>query len=161
MRFFLVIILLSVFSISGCASYKYLYDVKPYKEGYVISRNDTVIAEYTIGKNNLAPQALELAKERFKRRRAKVDYYYKKMDILYGPILSAMSYPRAIVGMITGVFKLPFILVSNYRYVHNAEYKKKVDKKDAERKLKEDKDKEVWRAKLGGYIKQDLEKESK
>lgn len=159
MRFSLIIIFLFMFSVSGCAGYKYLYDVKPYKEGYVISRNDTVIVEYTIGRDNIAPQDLKLAKERFRRRKAKVEYYYKKMDILYWPVASAISYPRAIVGVVLGVFKVPFILVSNYRYGHNPEYKNKVDRIDAEKKLKEDKDKEVWRAKLVGFIKQDLEKE--
>lgn len=152
-------LLAAAFMCSGCASYTYLYDVKPYRDGYIVSRNDTVIAEYTIGKDNKAPAEVKLAQERFKRRRNDVESYYKKMGVLYAAFGSSLAYPRAIIGSVAGVFKLPFILVSDYRYEHNPEYRKKIDQRDLEKKIGEDREREIWRAKLDGYIKEDLEKE--
>ena len=64
--------------LSGCATYKFQKGPAPYDKGYVASYDGKIIPEYTIGQANSAPE-LDLAKERFKRRRAKVEYYYKKM----------------------------------------------------------------------------------
>ncbi len=133
---FLISLLLLVFVASGCASYKYGSGIKPYGKGYVVLRNNTVIPEYTLGGDNKAPLDLDLEKERFKSRRSKVEYYYKKLNIIYSIYSSFITYPAAIVGMVGGVFKLPFIFVSDYRYEHNPEYRKKIDAKELERRIK-------------------------
>jgi hypothetical protein len=160
MDFFLATMLSLAFVFSGCASYKYTTGVNPYGEGYVVLRNGTVIPEYTIGKDNKAPQDLELAEERFKSRRTKVEYYYKKMDIIYSQLSAFVTYPAALVGMIGGVFKLPFILASDYRYEHNPEYRKKVDAKELERRIRDAKERKSQEDKLKNFIKQELEEES-
>lgn len=154
------LILIFVLVLSGCASYKYSSGVKPYGEGYVVARNNTVIPEYTIGVENKAPLDLGLAKERFKARRGKVEYYYKKMEIIYNQLSAFMAYPSFIWGMVTGVFKLPFILASNYRYERNAAYRKKIDARDMEKRLSEERKRKELEDKLNNFIKQELEKET-
>lgn len=145
-----------MFFICGCVNYKYLYGVKSYGDGYVVSRNNTVIAEYTIGIDNKAPQDLDLAKERFQRRRGKVEYYYREMDIFYRPLSSFLSYPRAIFGAFCGVFKLPFIIVSDYRYEHNPKYRKIIDDRDAAEIKKERDKRESLEDEFSAFIKRDL-----
>jgi len=153
----IAILLLFMFTAPGCVSYKYLQGVKPYGDDYVVSRNDTLIPEYTIGRDKKAPLDSSSAEERFKRRRAKVEYYYKKMDIFYDPLVSFASYPLSLVSMITGIFKLPFIAVSDYRYEHNPEYRKRIDKLEADKKRKEDEQRQKLQDELNAFIKRDLE----
>lgn len=158
---FLISLLVVAFVSSGCASYKYKTGIKPYGEGYMVSRNNTVIPEYTVGGENKAPLDLDLAKSRFKSRRSKVEYYYKKMNIIYSIYSSFVTYPTAIVGMVGGVFKLPFIFVSNYRYEHNPEYRKKIDALEMERRIRDAREREALKEKLNNFIAQELEKEGK
>lgn len=150
------ITLLFIFMTSGCANYKYMRGVNPYGDGYIVLRNNTVISEYTIGRDNKAPQDLNLAKERFKERRTKVEYYYKKMDILYTPLKTFISYPFSLVGAIVGIFKLPFIIVSDYRYEHNPEYKKKIDTREAQKKKKENEQRQKLQDELSTFIEREL-----
>ena len=77
MRKVILLVLLVVF-LSGCATYKFQRGKEPYHKGYVVSRDDYIIPEYTTGKDNSVPN-LEIAKKRFKKRKATVEYYYKKM----------------------------------------------------------------------------------
>lgn len=80
MKKILILIALVVF-LSGCATYKFQRGLKPYDKGYVVSRDDYTIVEYTIGKNNSVPD-LGLARQRFKKRRNIVEHYYKKMGYI-------------------------------------------------------------------------------
>lgn len=155
----LIMALLILFTLSGCASYKYTSGGKPYGEGYIVLRNNTAIADYTIGKDNKAPLDLDLAKERFKKRRAQVECYYKKMGIIYSPYSSFVTYPAAIIGMVGGIFKLPFILVSDYRYEHNPEYRKKIDALEMERRIEDMKKRQELQDRLNNFIKKEIEKE--
>ena len=70
MRKMILLVLLVVFLSGGCATYKFQRGKTPYDKGYVVSRDDKIIPEYTIGENNSVPN-LELARERFKKRKNK------------------------------------------------------------------------------------------
>lgn len=127
----------------------------------MVSRNGTVMPEYTTGKDDMAPLELELAKKRFKARNAKVAHYYKKMGLIYNLSSSFIAYPVSFVGVAASVFKIPFILVSDYRYEHSPEYKKKIDALEMERVIKEKRAQQKLRDELNAFIKQELEKEGK
>ncbi|MFQ5681303.1 MAG: hypothetical protein ACE5GG_04565 [Candidatus Omnitrophota bacterium] len=148
-----------VLCFSGCAHYKYFSDAKGYGKGFVVSRNGTVIPEYTFGKEKDFPGDVELARARFRRRRRKVEYFYKKMDFLYHPFWTSLSYPYALVGMVFGVMRFPFIIIADYRYEHDAVYRMKVDNLQAQRSRRENQRRLRWRRALGEFIKQDLERE--
>jgi hypothetical protein len=157
LNFILIFILLFIFS--GCANYKYTYGIAPYSDGYVVLRNNTLIPEYTIGRDKKAPKDLSLAKERFQRRRAKVEYYYKKMNVLYNPFSSLITYPLSLIGLISGIFKLPFIIISDYRYEHDPEYRERIDRLEEEKMKKEKEKRERLRKELDAFIMQDLQLE--
>lgn len=158
MRKFFYLALLVLF-LSGCATYKFSHD-KMDPKGFVASREDYTIIEYTVGKENTLPEDLNLAKERFKRRKGTVEDYYKKMGYVESRFKETfIDWPKFFLGMITGVFRLPFAAVSDYKYEHNAKYREEVKKKEARdyeleeariRRLKEE---------LNKYVQQDLKVE--
>ena len=151
-----------VLCFSGCATYKFSYGKPPYDKGYMVSRDNRAIAEYTIGKDNSVPADIGLAKQRFKRRKGIVEYYYKYMgDIqnnftkfVWGPIAQFMG------GAIIGVFKLPFVIISDYRYDNNPKYREKITRLDEEEEAREKARIEKLKDKLNVYIQQDLAKEN-
>lgn len=79
MKKHIAVLFAALLLLSGCATYKFEHGKTPYDKGYVVARDRDVIPEYTIGKDNSAPD-LSLARERFRRRRKTVEQYYKKMD---------------------------------------------------------------------------------
>jgi len=64
--------------LSGCTTYKFQKSTSG-SQGYLVCYDGYPISEYTAGKEKSLPD-LTLAKERFKRRRSTVEYYYKQMD---------------------------------------------------------------------------------
>ena len=154
------IVLVSVILLSGCATYKVQQSRLSSDGGFVVSRYDKVIREYTVGINNSLPDKNK-AQARFKRRRGEVEYYYKQMGFIENRFKQVfVGPPLTLVQLIGGIFRIPFIAVSDYKYNYNPQYKAKVDKLEDERynaeraKVKELKDK------LSEYIKEDLNKES-
>jgi hypothetical protein len=148
-----------IFTLSGCATYKFHHGKTPYDRGYVVSRDDFTIVEYTLGKDNTVPK-LPLAKQRFKRRRDMVEDYYKRMGYIENHFKMAFWDPVTyLFKLIGGVFRLPFIAVSDYRQAHNPAYKERVRKIEDERDRKEEERIQKLKDKLTLYIQKDLAKE--
>jgi len=159
MRKFGIILLAFVF-LSGCATYKYHHGKTPYDKGYVVAREDYTILEYTLGKDNTVPN-LDLAKERFKRRRDVVEDYYKRMGFIENRAKMTFWDPAAMfLKLVGGIFYLPFAAVSEFRYSHDAAYKAKIDKMDADREAAEATRIKALKEKLNVYVQQDLDKEA-
>jgi len=155
----LVLVTLAVF-LSGCATYKFQQGIKPYDKGYIVSRDGYTIPEYTIGKNNSVPD-LQLAKERFKKRKNIVEHYYKKMGYIENRFKMTFVDPCVmLVKAMGGVFRLPFIVVSDYKYGHNPKYKEKMIKKEQEQDTKEEACIQKLKDKLNIYIQKELTRES-
>ena len=145
--------------LSGCATYKFQKGPAPYDKGYVVSYDDKLIPEYTLGQNNSVPE-LALAKERFNRRRATVEYYYKKMGQIEARLKELFWDPPAMfVDFLGGILRWPFIAVADYKYNHNPKYKERVDRLDEERDELEKARLNNLKAKLSAYIEGDLAKE--
>ena len=154
------LLLVLVLLLSGCATYKFQKGPAPYDKGYVGFYDDKLIPEYTLGKDNSVPD-LVLAKERFSRRRATVEYYYKKMGQIETRLKAFFwDPPVMLVDFIGGLLRWPFIAVADYKYNHSSQYKEKVDRLDEQT---DELDKAMvnnLKAKLKVYIDNDLAKES-
>jgi len=158
MRKATLLFLLAIF-LSGCATYKFHHGKVPYNKGYVVSRDDYAIIEYTLGKDNTVPN-LKLAKERFKRRRDTVEDYYKRMGYIENHFKMVMWDPIIMVAKIVGgVFRLPFIAISDYKAAHNPQYKEKLRKIEDERDAREEARINALKEKLNAYIQKDLARE--
>jgi hypothetical protein len=145
----------------GCASYKFQRGSQPYDKGYVVSRDGYTIPEYTIGKDNTVPQDLELAKERFEERKGIVEHYYKKMGYIENRFKMAFWDPGVFfLKMIGGVFRLPFVAISDYKLEHNPEYREKIRRIQDEQDLNEEVRIKKLKEQLKNYIQKELDKEN-
>ncbi len=154
-RLLFIIVLLT----SGCATYKFQHGKAPYDKGYVVSREDFTILEYTIGKDKAVPD-IKLAKERFRRRKGIVEDYYKKMGRIENRFKEE-TYDRITVSLklVGSVFAMPGRIISAYKYENNPEYKEKIQKLEAENYAREEARINKLKEKLHTYIQQDLSKE--
>lgn len=144
--------------LAGCAPYKVQRGLRPYDKGYVVIRDGKLIPEYTVGKDNSVPQDLSLAKARFKRRKARVEDYYKKMDLIENRFKENVPDRLRFMGkMIGSVFCLPGRVVSSYRYELDPKYRQKVDRQEAAAYAKEEENKKKLKAELADYIQKDLD----
>jgi hypothetical protein len=152
------LLFLFVLILSGCTTYRFSRGKNtPHEQGYVVSRDNYAILEYTLGKDNSVPAELELAKERFHRRKSAVEYYYKKMGYIESNFKRIFwDTPAMLVKFIFGQLRLPFIAISDYKYAHNAKYKEKIDKIDQERDNKEAARISGLKQELDSYIQKDL-----
>lgn len=156
----ILILIIAILVLSGCAVYKFHRGREPYHKGYVVSRDDYTILEYTVGRDNSVPNRAE-AKERFKRRRKVVERYYKKMGYVENHFKMVFFNPVIIfVKIVGGVFRLPFIAVSDYKYRHNPEYREKIKKIEAEKDAREEAKIKKLKDELNTYIQSDLSRES-
>jgi len=147
------------FLLSGCATYKFQKGPAPYDKGYVASYDGKLIPEYTLGQANSVPE-LALAKERFNRRRATVEFYYKKMGQIEARFKELFWDPPAmVVDFIGGIFRWPFVAVADYKYNRNPQYKEKIDRLDEQKEEMEKARINDLKAKLKAYIDEDLAKE--
>lgn len=154
----IVLIVLAVF-LSGCATYKFQRGKEPYNKGYLVSRDAYIIPEYTLGKDNSLPN-LELAKARFKKRRKMVEHYYKKMGYIENNFKNAFWNPPILfLKFIGGVFRLPSIAVSDYKYEHNPEYREKIIKMQEEHDALEETRIQNLKQELNAYIQKELAKD--
>jgi hypothetical protein len=154
-----IFLLILIVFLSGCATYNFHYGKAPYDKGYVASRDDYSILEYTIGKDNNVPD-ISLAKERFNRRRRIVEHYYKKMGYIENHFKMAFWDPCVMfLKLVGGVFRLPFIAISDYKYEHNPEYKAKTDRlQEVKEALQETRIRKLKEG-LNIYIQKDLGQE--
>lgn len=155
----ILILLFFVFILSGCATYKFQKSTASGAGGYLACYDGKPILEYTTGKEKSLPD-LTLAKERFKRRRSTVEYYYKQMDQIESRLKEFFWEPPAmIIGFLGGVLRWPFIAVADYKYNHNPKYKARVDRMDEEKEALETAHVSSLRKELDAYIAKDLSKE--
>jgi len=144
----------------GCAVYKFQLGKKaPFDKGYVVSRDNYAILEYTIGSDNTVPD-IDTAKKRFQRRRETVEYYYKKMGYIENNFKRNFWNPCwSFLGIAAGVFRLPFIAIADYKYEHNLRYKKLIDKRESARESLDISRIEGLKERLNDYIEEDLRRE--
>ena len=155
----ITLLLLLALILSGCATYKFQKPDSSGSQGYLASYNDKPILEYTVGKEKSLPD-LAIAKERFKRRRAAVEYYYKKMGLIEGRLKEVfLDSAEMFVDFLGGILRWPFIAVADYKYHHNPEYKERADRFDEEKEVLEKERVNRLKEKLDAYIAEDLAKE--
>ncbi len=155
-----VILLLLGTLLSGCATYKFHQNSSAADKGYIVSYNGKPVPEYTQGEGKLLPPDKALAKERFKRRCATVNYYYKKMGQIENRFQEYIWQPVTLFAdFVGGVLGWPFMAVADYKYNHNPQYKERVDRLDEERDALEKERLDGLKAKLSEYIQADLAKE--
>jgi len=155
----ILILLFFVFILSGCATYKFQKPDSAKAQGYLVSYDGKPLLEYTVGKDNSLPD-LTLAEKRFKRRRAKVEYYYKKMGEIESRLKETFWNPPAmLVDLLGGVLRWPFTAVEDYKYNRNPKYKERVDKLDEQKDELEKARVKALKEKLAAYIVEDLSKE--
>jgi len=143
----------------GCAAYKFQKGESPYDKGYVVSREGYSIPEYTLGENNSVP-GLKTARERFKRRKSTIEDYYKKMGYIENRFKQNFYDPSIMfVQFVGGVFRLPFIIISEYRYAHDPKYRARIDKRDEDEYNAERARKAKLKTELNDYVRKDLTKE--
>lgn len=153
-RLYLIPFLILFFS--GCAT----YSIQKEKDGFAVARYKKVIPEYTQGVDNSFPEKA-LAQERFNRRRKTVEDYYKKMGFIDNRFKQVfMEPPLVFMQLIAGIFRMPFIMVSDYKYNRNPQYKERMDKIDDEKYEAEKARIKGLKDKLSLYIKEDLAAES-
>ena len=152
-----LVLLLAVVALSGCTTYKFQKGLKPYDKGYVVSRRGFVIAEYTIGENSTVPADLELAQERFSRRKKSVEYYYEKLGDIDSNFKSYFLKPLSTAGgLVASPVRLPMAAYQDYKYEHNPAYKEKMDKIDDQADQKQRNRVKIVRDYLSRYIQDDL-----
>lgn len=145
--------------LSGCATYKFQQSAPASGQGYLVSYDGKPIIEYTVGKDKSLPD-LGLAKERFRRRRPMVEYYYKKMGLIESKFKENFWDPPAmIIDFLGGILRWPFTAVEDYKYNHNPKYKERMDKLDEEREAFEKAKISGLKEKLQEYIADDLARE--
>ncbi|MFH1282029.1 MAG: hypothetical protein ABIH91_04885, partial [Candidatus Omnitrophota bacterium] len=155
-----LVLLILTFILSGCATYKFQKPDATGAQGYLAYYDDEPILEYTVGKEKSLPD-LALAKERFKRRKSRVEYYYKEMDQMESRLKECFWDPPAmILDFFGGVLRWPFVAVADYKYNRNPEYKARVDRLDEEKETLETARLDSLRKELNAYIDEDLAKES-
>jgi len=158
MKKFVSLFLFAIF-LSGCATYKFQRGQEPYNKGYVVSRDDYAILEYTIGKDNNVPD-LKGAQERFNRRRKIVEHYYKKMGYIENHFKMTFWDPPIIFAkFFKGVLRLPFVAISDYRYEHNPKYKERIRRIEDEEDRREEERINKLKGQLNMYIQQDMASE--
>ncbi len=127
--------------------------------GYVASYDGWVIPEYTVGSLNSFPDLIT-ARERFKRRRHDVEYYYKKMGKIETRFKAYLwDPPVLLVDLLGGILRWPFVAVADYKYNRNPVYKAKVDKLEEENDALEKSRQDNLKARLQAYISTDLKQE--
>ncbi|MFH1202412.1 MAG: hypothetical protein V1674_05945 [Candidatus Omnitrophota bacterium] len=154
------LIFIMVFMQIGCATYKFESSAKSYGGGYCMKRNERLIPEYTVDQDQQAPKDLDLAKQRFNRRKGMVKYYYGKMGYIDSPFkMYFVDYFKLWGNMIIGVFKMPFVAISYNKYEKDPKYREKIDNLEAIAEQKEEARIRALQDALNKYIKNDSEKE--
>jgi len=155
----IIFLVVLVLFLSGCATYKFERGKTPYDKGYVVSRNGRTFLEYTIGKDNSVPK-LALARERFKKRKNTVEYYYTKMGYIENILKITFWDPTVLfVKFIGGIFRLPSIAIADYKYEHNPQYRQKVIKMQEEQDAREEARIQKLKEELDAYIQKELSRE--
>lgn len=143
---------------SGCTVHRFQRSKK--LGGYAVARFGYEIPEYTIDLDSRAPEDLALAKERYRRRKDTVESAYIEMGQIEDYITRYIThFPKVMWSLFANIIKMPFHIVSEYRYEQNEKYRQKIDALDAEAKAKEEERLNALKGQLREFIQQDLEKE--
>lgn len=154
-----LLIIPAILFLSGCATYSLKKGEAPYNNGFIVTRYDRLIPEYTTGKDNSVPDE-QVARERFKRRRAQVESYYKKMGYIENRFKqNFVDPPLFMLKAVFGIFRLPSIAIADYNYNHDPKYKESVDKKEDEEYKAEKARLKSLKDQLNAYIQEDLKQE--
>lgn len=154
------LILLTVFLLGGCATYRFQKPDDSATAGYLAYYDGKPLAEYTVGKDKSLPD-LKIAKERFKRRRLEVERYYKQTGQIESRFRAyLLDPPEMLAGFLWGILRWPYTAISDYRYHHNAAYRDKVDKLDEQQDAFEEARQKSLKKELDAYIAKDLAEES-
>ncbi len=157
MRSFVTVLVLSVMLLSGCATYKFDKGKGANSDGFVVSRDQYTLLEYTAGPDNKAAPTLTLAKERFGRRRFQVEHYYKQMGYIRNRFLQIFWDNPAMLGRsIVGFFQMPFKWREDVRYQRDAQYREQVRAREAIEEKKENDRLTELKILLAQYVRQDL-----
>lgn len=155
----ILILLFLAFILSGCATYKFQKSASSKDAGYVVAYDSKPILEYTVGKDKSLPD-LDLAKVRFNRRRATVEYYLKKSGEIESRFKEILwDTPTMVLDFFGGILRWPFTAVSDYKYNHDLKYKERMDRRDEENDDFQRAKVNQFKEKLAAYIAQDLAKE--
>lgn len=145
--------------LSGCAVHRFQKSQE--LGGYAVARFGYVIAEYTVDLNNKAPVDFALARARYLRRNDRVEKYYIKMGQIEDYLTRYIAhFPKMMWSILANTIKMPFHIISEYRYEHNEKYRNKIDDLDAQAKAREDTRIEKLKSELKDFIRQDLDKEN-
>lgn len=143
---------------SGCAVHR--FQKSEGLGGYAVARFGYVIPEYTVDLNKKAPADFKIAKTRFERRNDVVETYYLRMGQIESYFRRYVwHFPMIISSVAANFLKIPFHIVSEYRYDHDEQYRQRIDQLDQKQKLAEDTRIAKLRDELNEFIKKDLEKE--
>lgn len=154
---FLLLFIFFILNSLGCATYKFQRGKPPYDTGYVAARDDYTILEYTVGKENSLPSNVTLAKERLKRRHRIVEHHYKKMGHIDNHFKMTFWNPCIYTAKtMKGIFRLPFVAISDYRYEHNPKYRERIIKREAEEDSREEAYIQGLKEELDKYIQKDI-----
>ncbi len=153
-----VILIAGALLLAGCQTYKVQKGVKsPFTSGYVVTYRGFTIPEYTIGEDNKVPADLELAQERFKRRKETVDYYYMQLGDIKSYFNEFFIRPMSsVTGVMTSPVRVPITAYYDHKYDRDLQYRAKVDKIEDEKDTKEQAKIKVIRDYLNKYIQDDL-----
>lgn len=151
-----LLLLILIFLITGCATYKFQRGEAPNDKGYVVARDGYSILEYSIGKDNSVPER-QLAKERFQRRRNVVEHYYKRMGYIKNHFTMTFWDPVIMsFKMLAAIFRLPGVAISEYRYENNPAYREKIKQREAQRDSREERRIKNLKQELDIYIQRDI-----
>jgi hypothetical protein len=108
------------------------------------------------------PADMTVARQRFQRRRPYVEDYYKRMGLIENRfkenVWDRVAFTLKFFG---GIFKLPFLGISDYKYEHDPVYREKIRKEEEEKAKKERERINQIKGELKKYIQQDLERENR
>lgn len=156
-RFYLFLIMALFFA--GCATsgkaFTYVKS-KQYGNGYVINRKGVIIPEYTVGRDNQAPEDLELAQARFRKRKGAVDSFYKKMGVI---VDSNLEMGKMMGSLVTAPLRAPFKIVDYNRYENDPDYRAEVDREEELADQKEEERIAAVRKELAAWLEEQIERE--
>ena len=156
----LLVFFCALFFFSGCAVHT--FQKSETFGGYTVARFGYVIPEYTVDLDNKAPEDRGKAKIRYLRRKAAVENYYLKMGQIEDYLTRYIThFPKIIWSVFANTLKMPFHIVSEYRYEHNEAYRKRIDQQDALAEAEENERIKKLKDQLYEFLKIDLEKEKK
>lgn len=145
---------LSCVFICGCATtYKFAPGGKKYDNGYVVQRNDVIVPEFTVDNLGRAPADLNVAKERFRRRKKTIIRFYQEMGY-FGSTITEDA--QLFLSAFTVPVRTPIEGVKYNKYKTDPAYRAKIDAQDLEEEKKEQEKLRAIEDRMREYIEKDI-----